>query len=72
VYENEQKSREINFNKKLLFGNKNILHDHVYNEQTNEEILLINKICRELKEKDYIIWHYKRIDSSISYMCMVR
>jgi len=49
VYEN---SREINFNKKLLFPNRNILHDRVCNEQTNEEIPLINKICRELKEKN--------------------
>ena len=27
-----------------------IVHDHVYNEQTNEEILLIDRRRRELKE----------------------
>jgi len=33
---------------------RNILHDHVYNEQTNEEILLINKMYTKLKER---IWN---------------
>jgi hypothetical protein len=34
-----------------FFEIRNSLHDHVYNEQTNEEIFLINKMCRELEEK---------------------
>ena len=55
VYKNEKNSKEINFNKKLFLEIKNLLHDHVYNEQTNEEILLINKMCTKLKEKK--IWN---------------
>ena len=34
-----------------LDSERRSLHDHVCNEQTNEEILLVSRICRELKEK---------------------
>ncbi len=50
--ENEKNSKEIDFNKKFFYEVKRILRDHIYNEQTNGEILLINKMCRALKEKN--------------------
>jgi hypothetical protein len=50
-YVNEKNSiKKISFHKKFGFQIR-VVHDHVCNEQTNEEILLISKMCRELKEK---------------------